>query len=145
MPSHYDPKKNCRVGTMDEDQFFAECSDDNGAWFGALMKQWTKAGGTLKWGAGGVGLRRVLEGAGEMGVCFLAPAFRGKKDRVELSCSPLVKKLGSERCDRFTGDLRATAGDHVLGKSMISIVTPGTLPATRQKKLARILCEFARV
>lgn len=37
MTSHYDPKKNCRVGTMDEKQFYAESDDDNGAYFRKLI------------------------------------------------------------------------------------------------------------
>ncbi len=27
MASHYDPKKKCRVGTMDEDQFYSEANE----------------------------------------------------------------------------------------------------------------------
>ena len=31
MPSYYDPKKTCRVGTMDEAQFYSECGAEKTA------------------------------------------------------------------------------------------------------------------
>lgn len=87
MTSHYDAKKNCRVGTMDDKQFYAESGQKHGAYFRDLLEAWEKAGGMLRWGAGGVGLRAVVDGQ-EIGICFLAPAFRAKKDRIELTCVP---------------------------------------------------------
>ena len=30
MASHYDNAKNCRVGTMGEEQFYSEASESNG-------------------------------------------------------------------------------------------------------------------
>ncbi len=61
MPSHYDASKNCRVGTMDEQQFYREADKENGACFRALLGAWSKAGGTLElkslivdWGALGM-------------------------------------------------------------------------------------------
>ena len=53
MPSRYDASKNCRVGTMDERQFYSEADKENGSYFRTLLGAWTKAGGSLKWGAGG--------------------------------------------------------------------------------------------
>ena len=72
MTSHYDPKKNCRVGTMDEKQFYKESDKVNGAFFKRLIGAWDRKGGTLKWGAGGVGLRCEVGGC-EVGVCFVTP------------------------------------------------------------------------
>jgi len=72
MPSHYDEKKKCRVGTMDEQQFYSESDEDNGEFFKSLIAAWQKRGGTLKWGAGGVGLRAPLAGK-DIAICFLAP------------------------------------------------------------------------
>ena len=57
MTSRYDSKKKCRVGTMDQKQFYAESDGKSGAYFRDLLKAWETAGGTLRWGAGGVGLR----------------------------------------------------------------------------------------
>ena len=37
MPSYYDPKKTCRVGMMDESQFYEECSKVTGLYFRALI------------------------------------------------------------------------------------------------------------
>ena len=48
MTSRYDSKKKCRVGTMDEKQFYAESDRKNGAYFCDLLKAWQKAGGTLR-------------------------------------------------------------------------------------------------
>lgn len=95
MGSHYDPAKKCRVGTMDEKQFYAESDASNGAYFRDLLEAWIKAGGSLKWGAGGVGLRGAV-GDREVGICFLAPAFGTKKDRIELTCALLRKQLGHD-------------------------------------------------
>lgn len=128
MPSHYDAKKNCRVGTMYEQQFYKEADTENGAYFRTLLGAWKKAGGTFKWGAGGVGLRGDVKGK-EVGFCFVAPAFRGKKDRIELACAQLKKQLGEARCDRMVESLRKVAGEQVKGQSMISITNPGTLSA----------------
>lgn len=84
MASPYDSAKKCRVGTMDERQFYSEAANANGAYFKSLIDAWQKKGGSLKWGAGGVGLRSPI-GSKEVGICFLAPAYAGKKDRIELS------------------------------------------------------------
>jgi hypothetical protein len=138
MGSTYDPKKNCRVGIMDESQFYSECSTENGDWFRSLIQAWEKAGGNLKWGAGGVGLRAPIHGK-ETGICFLAPAFRAKQDRLELACTALAKQIGDKRCDDLQDSLRQVAGDQVLGKSMLSIVQPGTLPLDKQKRLSMVL------
>ena len=136
MPSHFDEKKKCRVGTMDEAQFYSESDQPNGAYFHDLLKAWAKAGGTLRWGAGGVGLRVELDGR-EVGVCFLAPAYAGKKDRIELGCSSLRKQLGASRCDELVAAIREAAGDRVAGASMISIIQPGDLPTAKKKALTR--------
>lgn len=134
MPSHYDAAKKCRVGTMDEEQFRAETSARSASFFARLIGAWTKAGGLLRWGAGGVSLRGAIAGS-EIAVCFLAPQFAGKKDRIELACATLAKQLGSARLGRLEAALRAAGGDHVLGKSMISIVEPGLLPSPDQAAL----------
>ena len=68
MASHYDPKKNCRVGIMDEDQFYSEANEKNAKYFKTLIAGWKKKGGKYKWGAGGVGLR--CEAAGKEKVAF---------------------------------------------------------------------------
>ena len=143
MGSQYDTKKNCRVGIMDEKQFYSESAPENGDWFRSLIATWGKAGGCLKWGAGGVGLRALVRGQ-EAGICFLAPAFRGKQDRIELACTALAKQLGAKQCQALQAALREVAGDHVLGKSMLSIVQPGTLPPAKQKKLAQVLLDIVR-
>lgn len=79
MGSHCDPKAKCRVGTMDESQFYAEADAENGAYFRDLLTAWTNAGGITKWGAGGVGLRGVVGNVTgepkETGICFVAPKF----------------------------------------------------------------------
>jgi hypothetical protein len=137
MPSHYDEKAKCRVGEMDKEQFFAECDADSVAFFKALLAAWAKAGGTLKWGAGGVGLRIALgqegKAAKECGVCFLAPKFAGKQDRIELGCTTLVKQIGQDRVNALQAGLRAAAGEQVKGTTMMSVVRPGQLPAKGQK------------
>jgi len=142
MPSHYDAKKNCRVGTMDEEQFFSECDPKSGAFFRDLLQAWSSAGRQLRWGAGGVGLRAIIDGR-EIGICFLTPAFRGKKDRIELTCASLRKQFGDTRCENLVAALRKAAGDRVAGTSMISIIQPGDLPATAQKALSRALTALA--
>ena len=137
MPSRYDAGKNCRVGTMDEPQFYREADKQNGSYFRALLGAWTKAGGSLKWGAGGVGLRGELKGK-EVGFLFVAPAFRAKTNRIELACAQLKKQLGEPSCNRLVESLRKAAGETVKGQSMISITSPGTLPASKQKALTKV-------
>lgn len=141
MASHYDKAKNCRVGTMDEGQFYSEAGGDNGTFFRALLKAWQKAGGTLKWGAGGVGLRGSVAGK-EVGFCFVAPAFRGKTDRLELGCSGLKKQIGEARCEALVASLRSIAGDQLLGKSMISLTNPGALAAAKRKSLTKAFTDL---
>lgn len=141
MPSHYDASKNCRVGTMDEDQFYKEADQKNGAYFRALLAAWKKSGGTLKWGAGGAGLRGDAKGK-DVGFCFVAPAFRGKTNRIELACSQLKKQLGEAKCNDLVESLRQIAGDQVKGQSMISITNPGTLPPAKQKALTKVFADL---
>lgn len=141
MPSRYDASKNCRVGTMDERQFYSEADKQSGSYFRTLLGAWTKAGGSLKWGAGGVGLRGEVKGK-DVSFCFVAPAFRGKTDRIELGCAQLKKQLGEPLCNRLVESLRKVAGDRVKGKSMISIMDPGTLPASKQKALTRVFADL---
>ncbi len=138
MTSHYDDKKKCRVGTMDEKQFYAESEGANGTYFRDLIKAWTKAGGDLKWGAGGVGLRGVVKSK-EVGICFLAPPYGSKKDRIELSCSALRKQIGDAPCDKLTENLRRAAGDQLKGSSMISLIQPGELPPAARKAITGAL------
>ena len=134
MPSYYDEKKKCRVGTMDEEQFRRECEPANASYFKDLIAAWTKAGGSLKWGAGGVGLRGPIGGK-ETGVCFLAPQFAGKKDRIELACATLVKQIGDRRVKALDTAIRDAAGEQALGATMISVVRPGALPPPKQRAL----------
>lgn len=141
MPSQFDPKKKCRVGTMDEPQFYSEADEESGAYFRGLMRAWSKAGGTLRWGAGGVSLRGEVDGK-EVSVCFLAPQFAGKKDRIELACTTLKKQIGPARSSELEGALRSAAGEQVLGTTMISIVLPGTLPPAKQKALTKALLDL---
>ncbi len=141
MPSHYDQSKNCRVGTMDVAQVYAEAGAESGTYFKALLAAWGKAGGTLKWGAGGVGLRGDVKGK-EVGFCFVAPTFRSKTDRIELGCSQLKKQLGEARCSTLVDSLRASAGDQCKGQSMISIMSPGVLPAAKQKALTKAFTDL---
>ena len=136
MASRYDAKKKCRVGTMDEAQFYAESDPNNGSYFRDLLRAWEKRAGTLRWGAGGVGLRAVVDER-EISICFLAPAFGAKKDRIELTCASLRKQLGAARCDELVAALRKAAGDRVAGTSMISIIQPGELSAAGKKALTR--------
>ena len=133
MTSRYDSKKKCRVGTMDQKQCYAESDGKSGAHFRDLLKAWETAGGTLRWGAGGVGLRAVVDGR-EIGICFLAPAYGAKKDRIELTCASLPKQLGAARCDELVAALRKAAGDRVAGTSMISIIQPGDLSAVGKRE-----------
>jgi hypothetical protein len=141
MASYYDPEKNCRVGTMDESQFYSECLAGNGEYFRNLIQAWSKAGGVLKWGAGGVSLRGAVAGK-EVSVCFLAPQFAGKKDRIELTCATLKKQIGETRSEELENGLRSAAGDQVLGKTMISVVQPGTLPNAKQKALTKAFLDL---
>jgi hypothetical protein len=141
MPSRYDEKKKCRVGTMDADQFYSEASKENGACFRSLIASWQKGGGNLKWGAGGVGLRGAVADK-EIGICFLAPAFAGKKDRIELSLTTLAKQIGDGPCQELKSALQHAAGDNFKGTSMISIVEPGARSAASQKALREALCRL---
>jgi hypothetical protein len=134
MASHYDPAKNCRVGTMDEQQFYGETTKTNGAYFGSLINAWTKKGGGLRWGAGGVGLRLPVEGR-HTGICFLAPAYAGKKDRIELSLTTLARQIGAGRSQALEAALQRAAGDRLKGSSMISIADPGELTVSGRKAL----------
>ena len=138
MASHYDKAKNCRVGIMDEDQFYAEAGKASGTYFKTLIGTWTKKGGALKWGAGGVGLRTPIKGK-EVGICFLAPAYAGKKDRIELSLTVLGKQIGATRCEALKAALQKAAGDQMKGASMVSILDPGGLSASAQKSLTSAL------
>lgn len=141
MPSYYDEKKKCRTGTMDEDQFYSECESSNAAYFRSLITAWTKAGGSLKWGAGGVGLRGPIKGT-VTGICFLAPQFAGKKDRIELACTALAKQIGKDSMSKLDASLRDAAGEQVLGNTMISVILPGQLPAARQKALSKAFLDL---
>lgn len=141
MASHYDPKKKCRVGTMDESQFHSECYPGNGEYFRNLIQAWLKTGGVLKWGAGGVSLRGTVDGK-EVSVCFLAPQFAGKQDRIELACTTLTKQIGPARSGELENALRLAAGDQVLGTTMISIVQPGTLSNAKQKALTKAFLDL---
>ncbi len=141
MPSRYDADKNCRVGTMDERQFYKEADRQNGAYFRTLLASWQQAGGTLKWGAGGVGLRGDVRGK-DVGFCFVAPAFKGKADRIELGCAQLKKQLGEARCRRLVESLRRVAGDRVKGQSMISITNPGTLSVCNKEALMKVFTDL---
>lgn len=141
MPSHYDAAKKCRVGTMDEAQFRAETSARTASFFSDLVEAWTSAGGLLRWGAGGVSLRGTIAGS-EIAVCFLAPQFAGKKDRIELACATLVKQIGSAKLSQLEAALRAAAGEQVLGKSMISVVEPGLLSSPNQAAVVKAFLDL---
>jgi hypothetical protein len=147
MPSRYDEKAKCRVGEMDEGQFFDECDAESAAFFKALLAAWAKAGGTLKWGAGGVGLRIALgqedKAAKECGVCFVAPKFAGKQDRIELGCTTLLKQIGREKVNALQAGLRAAAGEQLKGTTMVSVVRPGHLPVKGQKAVIDALLAVA--
>lgn len=138
MPSYYDEKKKCRVGTMDEKQFYSESGAENEKFFRTLIAAWQERGGTLKWGAGGVGLRAPAAGK-EIGICFLAPQYAGKKDRIELSLTALAKQVGDGRALKLKLALQKAAGDSFKGSSMVSIVEPGKLPAGAQAALVTTL------
>lgn len=141
MVSHYDPEKKCRVGLMDEKQFFSEASEVNGIYFKALLEAWRNQGGSQQWGAGGLGLRSRIEGK-EVGICFLAPAYAGKKDRIELSFTNLTKQVGPARCETLKLALQAAAGDQFKGTSMVSILDPGELPPASHTALTTALCSL---
>ena len=126
---------------MDEDQFYSEAEKASGTYFVALIDAWEKRGGTLKWGAGGVGLRGPIEGK-EIGICFLAPAYGAKKDRIEFSLTALAKQIGAPRCEALKAALQKAAGDHLKGASMVSIVEPGELPLASQKSLTSALSKL---
>ena len=95
----------------------------------------------MKWGAGGVGLRGQIQGK-DVGVCFLAPTFKAKTDRIELSCAQLKKQVGVSRCQELVDSLRSVAGDRVKGQSMISIVDPGGLSTPKQKALLKAFAKL---
>jgi len=141
MPSYYDSEKKCRAGTMDEAQFRAESSAKSASFFAVFIETWTKAGGLLRWGAGGVSLRGSIAG-NEIAVCFLAPKFAGKKDRIELACATLAKQMGSGALHKLEAALRRAGSEHVLGTSMISIVDPGLLPPARQRALVKAFLDL---
>lgn len=143
MASHYDKSKNCRVGTMDLDQFYDESGSDSAAYFETLLAAWSKAGGTEKWGAGGVGLRCSL-GSKDIGVCFLAPAFGTKKDRIELSLKGLAKQMGAPACTRLKQSLSDAAGDSFKGATMVSVVEPGALKAKARRAITTALVSIVR-
>jgi hypothetical protein len=136
MPSYYVPEKKCRVGTMEESQFYSECLAGNAVYFRNLIEAWLKAGGDLKWGAGGVSLRGAVDDK-DVSICFLAPQFSAKQDRIELACTTLRKQIGPARSDELENSLRSAAGEQVLGKTMISVVHPGTLANSNQKALTK--------
>lgn len=141
MTSHYDSAKKCRVGTIDEDQFYSEVGKASGTYFRALIGAWEKKGGGLKWGAGGVGLRCSVAGK-EIGICFLAPAYGNKKDRIELSLTALAKQIGTPRCEALKAAMEKVAGDSIKGASMVSILEPGELPPAGQKSLTSVLSQM---
>lgn len=87
------------------------------------------------------GLRGEVKGK-DLGFCFVAPAFRGKSDRIELGCAQLKKQLGEARCARLVESLRQAAGDRVKGQSMISITNPGVLPASKRKALMKVFIDL---
>ncbi len=138
MASHYDLKKMCRVGIMDEKQFYAERNEPSRSCFCDLLCAWTKAGGALKWGTGGVGLPSMLAHRG-VAIGFVARVFGSKKDRIELACATLRKQLGQEKCDGLVEAVREAAGDRVGGTAMISILRPGDLPSRARISLTRAL------
>lgn len=146
MPSYYDEKARCRVGEMDEKQFNGECNADSGAFFKSLIAAWIAAGGSLKWGAGGVGLRMSTGGKGskDVGVCFLAPQFAGKQDRIELSCTSLKKQVGEHAIEALQNGLQAAAGAHLKGATMISVVCPGQLSGKSQKAIIASLLSVSK-
>jgi hypothetical protein len=126
---------------MDEDQFYSESGRADGTYFKALIGVWLKKGGKLKWGAGGVGLRGLV-GDKEVGICFLAPAYGAKKDRIELSLTTLAKQIGAARCEELKAALLKAAGDQLKGASMVSILEPGALSVADQKSLTAVLCKL---
>ncbi len=143
MASRYDATAQCRVGRMDETQFYAEADEQTGDFFRSLVRSWRSSGGTLQWGAGGVGLRGVVDGK-VVGLCFLAPAYAGKKDRIELSCSSLTRSLGATAVEQLLAALKKAAGTQYRGTSMISIVDPGRLAPASREHLAATICGILR-
>lgn len=119
---------------MDEKQFYSEATRANGSYFKSLISVWENKEGKLKWGAGGLGLRIHIDG-NEVGICFIAPAYAGKKDRIELSFTTLAKQIGTARSEALKTALQNAAGDRLKGTSMVSIVEPGELSAADQKVL----------
>ena len=65
-----------------------------------------------------------------------------RHDRIELACAQLKKQLGESVCNRLVESLRKVAGDQVKGQSMISITSPGTLPAAKQKALTKVFTDL---
>jgi hypothetical protein len=88
-----------------------------------------------------VGLRASIAGK-EVGTCFLAPTYTGKKDRIELSLTTLAKQIGKSRCETLKTTLQTAAGDHLKGTSMVSILEPGELSAAGQKALTSTIIKL---
>ena len=80
----------------------------------------------------------------EVGVCFLAPKFAGKQDRVELACATLAKQIGAEAVKTLSDALRKAGGDQVKGTTMISLLRPGDLSHKSQKDVMASLIAAAR-
>lgn len=77
--------------------------------------------------------------AEEVSICFLAPQFGGKQDRIELACTALAKQVGETSVKRLQTALRAAAGDQVRGTTMVGVIQPGTLGAAQQAVLTKAL------
>lgn len=77
-----------------------------------------------------------------MSICFLAPQFASKQDRIELACTTLSKQIGGARAAALQNALRVAAGELVPGETMISIVQPGTLSVANQKALSRAFLDL---
>ena len=88
-----------------------------------------------------MGLRGAVDSK-EIGICFLAPAYGTKKDRIELSLNALAKQIGSDLCDYLKAALQEAAGDQFKGASMVSIVEPGKLSAKGRKSVTSALCKL---
>ena len=126
---------------MGASQFYSDCHAGSTEYFRSLIEAWLKAGGAFKWGAGGVSLRGAVADK-EVSVCFLAPQFAGKQDRIELACTTLTKQIGPARSDGLENSPRYAAGEQVFGRTMMSIVQPGTLPNAKQKALTKAFLDL---